>query len=683
MWRVRVFSRQSLVRAVTMSAAALFALASAIGDPQKPSPQLPEEDGAIMLALGEQQYKSGHPMDAIRTFRHFREFFADGPRDDYAVYMIGQASEKALEELGDVIDPSLCLRPRPKDYYFAELYRDYERFEPVAEWLERQYGFRAVEVPRPLSYGRDTCWCYDMRAYRYLLERHPGSEYADDAKFLLVMPDVYSECKPGRFTGGSYVVSGAWHEAAWEGEPYEPGPRLPAPPNVRGAKIALSYYRRILEEHPGTNRREEILPQIEQMRLYVMRAWGDGRWVSPETSAEERKLDEALKAGHESWRANPISVAQAEGAGRAIADDPRDRILLDDGKRIQVQLGSAKGKMVYLIRIASKRCLVTWTEGPVTGNIAFQREREIWVAKEDGSEQMRLTWEADLGHDLPAGQATWCAYPTWLPDRSGIGFVRAREFPEIESEVWGGPEIYSHIWVIGPRSRQAKPLVKVKTPSPANPYPNGELDDVGWFCVSPDGQWIAFEETPYEGGTSVYVAELDGTGLRQISPGVTPAWSPDGRFVALAHWPDFFQGTEGKPPRDPGIFLLDVASGMSTRLTDQFPDSNPAFAPDGGRVFFLRREEIWSIRVDGSNEQKVGTIPNMPDYFEEKTGDEEIGTSDLPPRMAWSPDRRAIIYEGPSGLWRFNLNDGSLSLLIAEEHATSPAWAPNPQGQTD
>jgi eukaryotic-like serine/threonine-protein kinase len=114
-------------------------------------------------------------------------------------------------------------------------------------------------------------------------------------------------------------------------------------------------------------------------------------------------------------------------------------------------------------------------------------------------------------------------------------------------------------------------------------------------------------------GTLVYLAgtamsqlvSVDSSGtvrtLRQ-QPGqfVGPAWSPDGRRIAL----------EQRTSRGNDIWMYEIASGSLMPFTDDGESASPAWTPDGQHLVFThRREELWWKAADGSSpaERKLDT----------------------------------------------------------------------------
>jgi serine/threonine-protein kinase len=135
------------------------------------------------------------------------------------------------------------------------------------------------------------------------------------------------------------------------------------------------------------------------------------------------------------------------------------------------------------------------------------------------------------------------------------------------------------------------------------------LDDLAGDSLNGSGQFD-FSAAPSGAGTLIYVAgksgigswavaSLDASGNQSvIAPsGVyyNPAFSPDGRRVAM----------DVGGPKGTDIFVYDVASGNSTRLTFDGASDRPVWAPDGMHIIFQSSANghalLW-VRRDGANQ---------------------------------------------------------------------------------
>jgi TolB protein len=143
----------------------------------------------------------------------------------------------------------------------------------------------------------------------------------------------------------------------------------------------------------------------------------------------------------------------------------------------------------------------------------------------------------------------------------------------------------SSIWTMNIDGSQSHPLTDSQW---------SEIDP-SW---SPDGQQIAFAGS--RGGyVELFTMNADGSDIRQVTRGVQgiggrSSWSPDGRWLA------FYAGPRG----DRDIYLVDIASGASLRLTYGGNNTAPSFSPDGAWLAFSSSRdgdhEIYVMRVDGS-----------------------------------------------------------------------------------
>lgn len=113
------------------------------------------------------------------------------------------------------------------------------------------------------------------------------------------------------------------------------------------------------------------------------------------------------------------------------------------------------------------------------------------------------------------------------------------------------------------------------------------------YAASSDGSRLAYMGIGHEGSPQIFIAGIDGTGVRQVTHDPTrassPAWSPDGTMIA-------YKASEG-------VFVVDVQTGESTPVVDSGrdgPNSKPQFTPDGSSLLY----------TDGSSSRGVlRTIP--------------------------------------------------------------------------
>lgn len=155
-----------------------------------------------------------------------------------------------------------------------------------------------------------------------------------------------------------------------------------------------------------------------------------------------------------------------------------------------------------------------------------------------------------------------------------------------------------------------------------NPLPGAiirTLDDnwaAGEYAVSPDGSQLAFTESGGPGAGQIFIAGLDGKGVRQVTNhpngASSPAWSPDGTKIA-------YEGIGNRHVHAPfTLFVLDVATGESTQIVEStrivsvegpgppLPLS-PQFTPDGSSLIYTdgsdRHPEVRTVPVAGGKSE--------------------------------------------------------------------------------
>jgi Tol biopolymer transport system component len=201
-----------------------------------------------------------------------------------------------------------------------------------------------------------------------------------------------------------------------------------------------------------------------------------------------------------------------------------------------------------------------------------QRLSELFVMNADGSNRRRLTTNDDYDGE-----------PTWSPDGTRIAFTR--------TSAVGTEAARGGIFVIDAAGGGETQLTRAAAPSfDAAP---------AW---SPEGAQIAFTRATFREGSesaelSLFVMAQDGSELEKIASGGEPAWAPDSNRLAYTSVVDgngrtcFHEcSTSGE------IYVVNVdRSGRRRLIESEADDRSPAWSPDGFFIAFVS---------DGSNRQE-------------------------------------------------------------------------------
>ena len=261
-----------------------------------------------------------------------------------------------------------------------------------------------------------------------------------------------------------------------------------------------------------------------------------------------------------------------------------------------------------------------------------------------------------------------CPAPQWLADGSGI-FYYGPGGPDIAQRgTWAVPReggatrlLSTHYGAFSPdRSLVAYPDGRVTQIARLDGTVVGAVENEGVLVhFSPTNDRVAWL-TPAAGYPRVHpalepparvaVANVHGGDVRVLAPVVrteTLQWFPDGRRV-------LFSGRDAAG-ENPGLLVLDTATGGLERLADGGFLENALIAPDGQAVVYtatLQPEAdangIWLVNADGSERRRLGFAGGY----------------------RWTSDGRALIYvpapaSGPSDeLWRYRLAGGTPARLV-------------------
>ena len=210
------------------------------------------------------------------------------------------------------------------------------------------------------------------------------------------------------------------------------------------------------------------------------------------------------------------------------------------------------------------------------------------------------------------------------------------------------------------------------------PLPEG-IPHGTFYAVSPDRTMVA--TTPCcDGSDPLYVANVDGTGVRQLTgnvmDGYSPSWSPDGTMLV-------FQGRDGGTLAFGDLFVIDVATGDLTRITNLDQEKrygwwflSPSFAPDGRSVLFHlptgsgelpgdpARWDLWSVPISGGEPTLVRRDASMGAYAPDGT----LAYGDPAPDPADWTSRTLRVSEAGGGPAR---------VIARGEAIEFPRWSPD------
>ncbi len=287
------------------------------------------------------------------------------------------------------------------------------------------------------------------------------------------------------------------------------------------------------------------------------------------------------------------------------------------------------------------------------------RNLEIETSRLDGSDRSRLTFNTDVPehHEEAADIA-----PTWLPDGSGIVFVRDRGIFD-EAVQYG-------IYTMASDGSDERAVVHVGSPEWPDAFPDGEEIYSRWFRLtrpeaSPDGKMVAFivqenvnlpPDHPNRSDPgvrrafyhSLYVATLDGAGLTRLFsarelPGQRVS-TPAGPFdtvavvnpsVTLSEQSVLVPAAHIWNPRIPGQLLL---------LVNEYREGIPT-----GAI-------LYSISTDGSEPMVVANLPTQGGHLDWSPDGTRVLVSHSDPRHGF-----IYVVDPHSGLWSMVSMGGNAS----------------------
>ncbi len=205
----------------------------------------------------------------------------------------------------------------------------------------------------------------------------------------------------------------------------------------------------------------------------------------------------------------------------------------------------------------------------------------------------------------------------------------------------------------------------------------GTEDLTAGYAVSPDGSEVAYYGRSEDGGVQVFVANLDGTHVRQITHNGaatpiwsgSPGWSPDGTKIAYVGYPTGNVTRRG--------FVIDLANGVTTQVTfDTEEVESIQFSPDGSSILYTA-----SDLPNGDGRRAIRIVP--------ATGGEASTLEarnrtwqgwQVPADAQLSPDGLLLSYicaPGPDVCWANADGSGTRVLASADDAILSARWSPD------
>lgn len=168
---------------------------------------------------------------------------------------------------------------------------------------------------------------------------------------------------------------------------------------------------------------------------------------------------------------------------------------------------------------------------------------------------------------------------------------------------------------------------------------------------SPDGNWIAYTNSEIFHPTTLWMIPAIGGAAIQLtteSQNVsTPSWSPDGSRLAFSS-----QDSTGR-----GIYIMSIADKSFFKITpDSLECQAPDWSPDGSQIAYTSNNNL-SIQTISVNDRSIETLVTESKFIE---------------NIAWSPDGTKLAYASQREVSILSVLDSQV--IIADYRARYPLW---------
>jgi len=175
-------------------------------------------------------------------------------------------------------------------------------------------------------------------------------------------------------------------------------------------------------------------------------------------------------------------------------------------------------------------------------------------------------------------------------------------------------------------------------------------------------------------GGDIYAVNADGTGLRHLTQGMDPSWSPDGSQVVFARWTEPW-----------GIYTINADGSNERLLFSSNSARGPVFSPDGTQIAFFFSTEgwhpAWRIWIEGygwyyiergypQTEWHLGVV-NVADGSSHEPYCDDHSFS-----PTWTMDGDWLVYDGVQGLMISEANGAGNEAFTDNPHDHFPVMSP-------